>query len=106
MQARGAPPTRPLNIFADINPKSENRRPAVRRNSDSSIMEVRTVEEDERRRRERRRERAEREGKDPSHRSRRPNKKLDIIDRLDLTGMYGGAGMLTFLLLARPLISD
>ncbi|KAB8343244.1 hypothetical protein FH972_022833 [Carpinus fangiana] len=90
MQGRGPPPTLPVSVFADLD-RSENRRPRARRNSDSSVMDVKSAEDEERKRRERRREKAAREGKDDKDRSRRPNKKLDLIDRLDLTGMYGGA---------------
>jgi hypothetical protein len=41
----------------------------------------------ERRRRERERRHREREGKDPK--SRKPDRKLDIIDKLDVTSIYG-----------------
>ncbi|PYI07933.1 Pal1-domain-containing protein [Aspergillus sclerotiicarbonarius CBS 121057] len=97
-----------LDIFADP-PKTSNgarsgqrdRRP--RRNSESSIME-RTPKpvdtEEERRRRERRRREREREGrhkdgkdgkdaKDGKHRSKKSNYHMDIIDKLDVTSIYG-----------------
>ncbi|PWY87511.1 Pal1-domain-containing protein [Aspergillus heteromorphus CBS 117.55] len=98
-----------LDIFADP-PKTSSgarsgqrdRRP--RRNSESSIME-RTPKlvdtEDERRRRERRRREREarykdgkevKDGKDPKDgksRSKKTNYHMDIIDKLDVTSIYG-----------------
>lgn len=71
----------------------EHRRP--RRNSESSIADKGTLDpREERRRRERRREREERskDGKDSKDskgkRVRRPQG-LDLIDKLDVTGIYG-----------------
>ncbi|KIW35084.1 uncharacterized protein PV07_01804 [Cladophialophora immunda] len=77
-----------LDIFADppeLN-RPRDRRPPPRRNSESSIREKpRDLDpEAERRRRERRL----REGKG-SHRSKKPNARLDIIDKLDVTSIYG-----------------
>ncbi|GBF63665.1 hypothetical protein TMEN_6307 [Trichophyton mentagrophytes] len=67
------------------------RRP--RRNSDSSLMErpkLLDPEEDRRRRERRHREREARHRDGKSSRSRRGNNyKLDIIDKLDVTGIYG-----------------
>jgi len=68
--------------------RRENRRP--RRNSESSIIDKGSLD-DERRRRERRREREER-GKDPRTGAQRRTRKpqgLDLIDKLDVTGIYG-----------------
>ncbi|KAF4554993.1 PAL1-like protein [Elsinoe fawcettii] len=64
-----------------------------RRNSDSSLMDKEKAEED-RKRRERRREREarrEKEGKskDPKAKSSRRPYGLDVIDKLDVTGIYG-----------------
>lgn len=86
-------PTNELDIFADPSdsPKrSDGRR--VRRNSESSAADRNSKslspeeekKKQERRRRERR-ERREREGKDP----KKPDRKLDIIDQLDATSIYG-----------------
>jgi hypothetical protein len=51
------------------------------------------TESEERRRRERRKEREERykrEGRDPKSGARsRPQRNLDLIDKLDVTGIYG-----------------
>ncbi|KAE8150242.1 Pal1 cell morphology protein-domain-containing protein [Aspergillus avenaceus] len=86
----------PLNIFADPpnasipRPREKERRP--RRNSESSIMERPKVmdPEDERRRRERRRREREGRTKDGKPRSsKKANYQLDIIDKLDVTSIYG-----------------
>lgn len=87
----------PLDIFADPPSKSKGarsrdheRRP--RRNSESSIME-RTPKlldpEDDRRRRERRRREREGRHRDGKSRSKKTNYQLDIIDKLDVTSIYG-----------------
>lgn len=76
-----------LDIFESPK-KSENRRPMPRRNSDSSMFDGK---DEDRRRRERRRKEREARGKDGkprSSRTRRPQG-LDIIDKLDVTGLYG-----------------
>jgi hypothetical protein len=65
----------------------------MRRNSDSSVADRKPLDPEgekkrqERRRRERERRHREREGKDPK--SRKPDRKLDIIDKLDVTSIYG-----------------
>lgn len=96
--ARGAARSKPapaeLDIFATP-PKAENRRP--RRNSEGSTMSKEKQKEEDRKRRERRKEREarrEKEGrsKDGKSSSSKPAKKplgLDIIDKLDVTGVYG-----------------
>ncbi|KAI4200383.1 MAG: hypothetical protein LQ348_001759 [Seirophora lacunosa] len=87
---RGRPPT--LDIFAD---PPEPRRHRLRRNSDSSIASKTLGSEEDRKRREKRhREReAKREGKPRPHgtssKSKKPNHRLDIIDSLDVTSIYG-----------------
>lgn len=91
--SRGAP-RRPPPGSRPPHPNSperrETRRP--RRNSDSSIVDRSLDPREERRRRERRREREERsrDGKDPKtgKRVRKPQG-LDLIDKLDVTGIYG-----------------
>ncbi|KAH9873256.1 hypothetical protein J1614_005654 [Plenodomus biglobosus] len=67
--------------------RRENRRP--RRNSESSVIDKGSLDDD-RRRRERRREREERgkDGKSSTRRTRKPQG-LDLIDKLDVTGIYG-----------------
>lgn len=93
-------PPRELDIFADPAETvrhRENRRPA-RRNSESSVAEraAKPVDpEEERRRRERRhreREAGARDGKGRSHtssKSKKPSQRLDVIDKLDVTSIYG-----------------
>ena len=81
---RGAPGE--LNIFADSSDKSRERRP--RRNSDTSIREKASQlldPNDDRRRKERRHKDSKRDGKPKG-----PNRRLDVIDKLDVTGIYGG----------------
>ncbi|KAL9610031.1 MAG: hypothetical protein Q9167_005245 [Letrouitia subvulpina] len=91
---RSRGPPQELNIFAD---PPEPRRPRLRRNSDSSIASKTLNPEQERKRRERRHEerkaRYARDGKGRPHgsssRSRKPKQRLDIIDNLDVTSIYG-----------------
>lgn len=93
--SRPVKPSGELDIFADpteSTKKSDGRR--VRRNSESSIMErsakLLDPEEEKKRQERRRRERRHREGssKDGS-KSKKPDRKLDIIDKLDVTSIYG-----------------
>ena len=87
-------PPNELDIFASPE-KNTGRKP--RRNSESSVLEKPPMSEEERRRRERhRRERdsryqrdsSKRESGHPRHSRRKPHG-LDIIDKLDATGIYG-----------------
>ncbi|KAL8863562.1 MAG: hypothetical protein Q9178_000243 [Gyalolechia marmorata] len=89
---RGPPQT--LDIFAD--PPEPRRR--LRRNSDSSIVSRTLGSEEDRRRRERRQKErdareARKDGKLKTHgtssRSKKPNQRLDLIDSLDVTSIYG-----------------
>ncbi len=73
--------TKELDIFASPD-KSENRRP--RRNSEASVT---SAKDEDRRRRERRHR--DKDGRTPSGKSKKPSAKLDIIDKLDVTGIYG-----------------
>ncbi|CAG8192986.1 unnamed protein product [Penicillium salamii] len=89
----------PLDIFADPPSKSASsrappRRP--RRNSESSVMDrgstLLDVDDSEKRRRERRNREREGRSKDPKDgksRSGRKDRRLDIIDKLDVTSIYG-----------------
>ena len=94
-----------LDIFADPPPA---RRPPgqhrPRRNSDSSVADRQSKSldpEDEKRRRERRhRDRAHRQvdskGRpipSASSKSKKPNHRLDVIDKLDVTSIFGTGGM-------------
>ena len=86
-----------LDIFAD--PPQEGKRDArPRRNSDSSLADHNGKPldpEEERRRRERRlRETRHRDSKgrpipSPSARGQKPTRRLDVIDKLDVTSIYG-----------------
>ncbi len=88
---RGGAPE--LDIFAD--PPEPARRSRMRRNSDSSIASKILSPEDERRRRERRHREREARHKDDKNRpptsskSKKPNRRLDVIDSLDVTSIYG-----------------
>lgn len=97
-QPRGPPKPRgaanELDIFASPS-QTENRRP--RRASESSVMDKDKdkASEDDRRRRERRKEREarrEKEGRSKDGSRSKSTKKpqgLDLIDKLDVTGIYG-----------------
>ncbi|KAI1001720.1 hypothetical protein K3495_g6483 [Podosphaera aphanis] len=87
-------PTRELDIFADPpnqSRKSNERRP--KRNSVSSIkgspVKSLTPEDEKKRQERRRRERKLRERDEKDPKSRKPNHKLDVIDKLDVTSIYG-----------------
>ncbi|KAJ5181429.1 hypothetical protein N7449_011576 [Penicillium cf. viridicatum] len=87
----------PLDIFADPPTSSQTvkekapRRP--RRNSESSVMDrgskLLDVDDDEKRRRERRHRERSGRSKDGKSRSGRKDRRLDIIDKLDVTSIYG-----------------
>lgn len=102
--SRPRAPTAELDIFADpkTSPrKSESRRP--RRNSESSVIDRSSGKlpdaDDEKKRRRRERERRHRErdakegkdGKDSKDsKGKKPgDRKLDVIDKLDVTSIYG-----------------
>lgn len=79
-------PRAELDIFADPVDAKRDRERRPRRNSESSVRDkTRSVEEEERRRRERK----NRESKRVAGKPAKPNKKLDIIDKLDVTSIYG-----------------
>lgn len=81
-------PRADLDIFADPLDTNRDRERRPRRNSESSIRDVRPLmDEEERRRRDR--ERRARESRRNGSKSTKPNKKLDVIDKLDVTSIYG-----------------
>ena len=85
-------PAGELDIFADPSEPSSRRR--VRRNSESSVMsrssrKLLDPEEEKKRAERRRRERRHRERDAKDGKSRKPDRKLDIIDKLDVTSIYG-----------------
>lgn len=96
MRARRMPqgPERQGRLDPDRSPQRQpDRRP--RRNSDSSVMDTdKNMTEEERKQREMRRRERERE-RERRHReqSKRVNRKIDIIDQLDATGIYGSGSM-------------
>ncbi|OJJ36500.1 hypothetical protein ASPWEDRAFT_108589 [Aspergillus wentii DTO 134E9] len=89
-KATSSAATKPTRETRDRERQRE-RRPQ-RRNSESSIMEKTPKlldTEEERRRRERRRREREGRPKDGKSRSKKANYQLDIIDKLDVTSIYG-----------------
>jgi hypothetical protein len=90
-------PSGELNIFAD--PESPAKRPdlrRVRRNSESSVVgsgKPLDSDEEKRRQEKRRRERRHREARDGKDgkdgRPKKTERKLDVIDKLDVTSIYG-----------------
>lgn len=89
-------PAAVLDIFADpVEESSPKKSGRPRRNSESSVVDRSSSKlldpEEEKKRQERRRRERERrhreKGKDSK--SRRPDRKLDIIDKLDVTSIYG-----------------
>lgn len=111
--SRPVRPTGDLDIFADPPESSSTtrlseRRP--RRNSDTSIIEkngrLLDPEEEKKRQERKRRERRhrERETKDKDGKPRKPDRKLDIIDKLDVTSIYGTGREYTFQRRDSPLI--
>jgi hypothetical protein len=81
---------RPPNPGGPSNPNASPRRgPRPRRNSESSVVDPDKplTEEEKKARDARRRERRHREGKDRS--GKPPQRRLDIIDQLDATSIYG-----------------
>ena len=86
-QAKSRAAPNELDIFAD--PPESNRpreRRTQRRNSESSIRDKPRDMDPEAEKRRRERKLREERG---SHRSKRPNRRLDIIDKLDVTSIYG-----------------
>lgn len=82
------------DIFADPPDARRSHRRPTRRNSDSSIASKQLSPEEEARRRHRKaREARHRErdnkGKPPTSRSGKPNRRIDVIDSLDVTSIHG-----------------
>ena len=73
-----------LDIFADPPDPNKLHERKPRRNSESSVREKKPLDpEEEKRREERRRRHHER------RRAKQPERRLDIIDKLDVTSIYG-----------------
>ncbi|WEW55250.1 hypothetical protein PRK78_000679 [Emydomyces testavorans] len=84
-----------IDVFADPQEHRKphpHRRERRRRNSESSVMErPKPLDpEEDRRRRERRHKEREGRHKDKHHSRKNNSYKLDIIDKLDVTSVYGG----------------
>ena len=88
----------PADVFADPakssrKERSRDRRRPRRRNSESSIMDKPKLldgSDDDRQRRERRHRERDGRSRDGKHRSsRKQQRQLDIIDKLDVTSIYG-----------------
>lgn len=89
MSGRTRGPTGQLDVFADPPDTAKVRERRPRRNSDTSIISGEKTRkfldpDDERRRLERRQREARRHGK-----SKPSSRRLDIIDKLDVTSIYG-----------------
>ena len=96
----GMAPRQTFDIFADPSDQAKHRH-RMRRNSESSIASKTLSPEDEQKRKEkyrREREARHRERKDrppgAASKSKKPVKRLDIIDSLDVTSIYGTGRML------------
>ena len=72
-----------LDIFADPPDPNKLRERKPRRNSEGSLREHKLLDPEEEKRREERRRRHER------RRAKEPTRRLDIIDKLDVTSIYG-----------------
>ena len=87
MVGRPRGPSGQLDIFADPPELTKIRERRPRRNSDTSVREKTNKlldPEDDKRRQERKQREARRHGK-----SKTPSRRLDIIDKLDVTSIYG-----------------
>lgn len=83
---RVARPSGDLDIFAD--PSSPQKQHRVRRNSESSIG-GRSIDPEEEKRRQERRRRERRHREASKSGPKKTDRKLDIIDKLDVTSIYG-----------------
>ncbi|KAK5236328.1 hypothetical protein LTR47_002279 [Exophiala xenobiotica] len=85
-QHRGPP--NELDIFADPSDKRPREKVTQRRNSESSVRDRPKESDPEAEKRRRERKLREKEAKG-STKSKKPNARLDIIDKLDVTSIYG-----------------
>lgn len=92
-RSRGAKPRQEMDVFADPPP---SRRPRPRRNSESSVNSRMPSPEEERQRKERYKRDREARHRDAraKHKSKKSTQRLDIIDNLDVTSIYGKGCML------------
>ncbi|KIW15303.1 hypothetical protein PV08_05348 [Exophiala spinifera] len=87
-RSRNRGPPNELDIFADPSDTRPRERRTQRRNSESSIRHKPRDLDPEAEKRRRERKQREKDGTS-SHRSKKPNRKLDVIDKLDVTSIYG-----------------
>jgi len=72
-----------LDIFSTSPERKENRRGHTRRNSDTSVLDVKLEARNQSRKDK------DAKGRDGKPRSKKPNRQVDVIDKLDATGMFG-----------------
>lgn len=92
MMGRPRGPPGQLDIFADPPELGKVRERRPRRNSETSVREKTNKlldPEDEKRRHERRQRDAKRHGESKHGKSKVPSRRLDVIDKLDVTSIYG-----------------
>ncbi|KAK6382193.1 hypothetical protein LTS17_004080 [Exophiala oligosperma] len=87
-QSKNRGPPNELDIFADPSDIRPRERRTQRRNSESSIRDKPRDLDPEAEKKRRERKLREKDGTS-SHRSKKPNRKLDVIDKLDVTSIYG-----------------
>jgi len=94
-------PEKLVDIFAT--PEKDKPAPGqfVRRNSDTSVM-------DDKEQRRKAREARAKEGKsrDPSKKSKKPNPQMDLIDKLDITSIYGTGSKSYIAAIIRAILID
>jgi len=83
--SRTTRPSGELDIFADPAPQKHR----VRRNSESSVSSRSLDPEEEKKRQERRRRERRHREQGKEGRPKKTDRKLDIIDKLDVTSIYG-----------------
>lgn len=79
-----------LDIFADP-PTNRSRERRPRRNSESSVRDRKVLDPEEEKKRREKRETRYKDGKrsGSTSKSGKPNRRLDVIDKLDVTSIYG-----------------
>jgi hypothetical protein len=87
-QSKHRGPPNELDIFADPSDKRPREKGTQRRNSESSVRDRPKDSDPEAEKRRRERKLREKEAKG-STKSKKPNARLDIIDKLDVTSIYG-----------------
>ena len=87
-----------MDIFADPSDPSKPREGRLRRNSETSVREKtnKLLDPDEQKKHDERRrhERRHRDKDGRRHKSKHPGHRLDVIDKLDVTSIFGTGGKL------------